>query len=68
MNINDLVIFLGENSTPYQEQVAKKSLKVGEIYKIEKVVDGNWFSFLVLKGIRGQFAIEMFEKIEEAVV
>jgi hypothetical protein len=57
------VKFTGENSTPYQEKEAMKELEVGKIYEVDKIIEGRWFSFLKLKGIKGQFAIEMFEGI-----
>jgi endonuclease V-like protein UPF0215 family len=63
---NQRVRFTGENSTPFQENEAKKNLVVGQIYEVEKVIEGNWFSFLVLKGFdKKQFAIEMFEGLSE---
>lgn len=61
---NRLVRFTGENSTPYQEKEAKKSLEVGKIYEVEKIIEGNWFSFIKLVGVKGQFAIEMFEGVD----
>ncbi len=64
MQRNDRVIFTGENSTPYQEREALKVLEVGRHYEIEKVVEGGWFSWLILKGVKGQFAIEMFKKAD----
>ena len=63
MNINDYVIYTGTGATPYQERVANKALKIGEHYQIERIIEGNWFGFLVLKGIKGQFAIEMFKYV-----
>lgn len=67
MNRNDKVIFTGENSTPYQEGIAKKALVVDGVYEIEKVIEGGWFSWLVLKGVSGQFAIEMFKKLDTKI-
>ena len=58
-----LVKFTAENSTPFQEKEALKVLDVGKIYEVEKIIQGNWFSFLKLKGIKGEFAIEMFQGI-----
>lgn len=58
------VRFTGENSTPFQEREAKKVLEVGQVYDVEKIENGNWFSFILLKGIKGKFAIEMFEGVE----
>ena len=59
-----IVKFTGENCTPYQEKEAKKVLEVGKHYEVDKIIEGNWFSYITLKGIKGQFAIEMFEGIE----
>jgi hypothetical protein len=63
MTRNDKVKFTGENSTPYQEREAKKVLEIGRVYEVERIIESNWFGFISLKGVKGQFAIEMFELI-----
>ena len=67
MNKGDKVLFTGENSTPFQERDAKKVLEVGQVYTIERIVEGNWFSHLVLVGFNGKFAIEMFEMVDKSI-
>lgn len=61
---NRQVRFTAENSTPYQEKEALKVLEIDKVYDVEKIIEGNWFSYLMLKGVKGKFAIEMFVGID----
>lgn len=58
------IIFTGENGSPFQEKEAKKLLEVGKVYEIDYIVKGNWFNYVSLKGVKGQFPTEMFKDCE----
>lgn len=57
--------FIGENSGMYQIKEASKVLEVGKVYDVDRVIKGSFYSYLVLKGFKQQFAIEMFDGVPE---
>ena len=63
-----LVKFTGQNSTPFQEKNALKVLEIGRVYEVDRIIEGNWFTHISLKGIKGQFAIEMFDGVDNEIV